>query len=88
MSEKNMETVLDDVPMIPKHKAEAMLMHMGRTNRNMMIVIIAVVVAMVAMAYIFVTGYTSRTKDWLSTLSSLQGHPAVTEVTNGQPANP
>ena len=73
----------DDVPMIPKYQAETMLMHLSRANRNMMIVIIAVCVAMVVMAYIFVSGYTSRTKDWLNTLAGLQGNTAVTEVDNG-----
>ena len=37
----------DDVPMIPKYQAETMLMHLSRANRNMMIVIISVCVAMV-----------------------------------------
>ena len=78
----------EDIPMIPKHQAESMIMHMGRTNRNMMIVIISVVIAMVAMAYIFVSGYTSRTKDWLNTYASLQAKPAVTEVPDGQQADP
>ena len=77
MNEKN------DVPMIPKYQAETMLMHLSRANRNMMIVIIAVCVAMVLMAYIFVSGYTSRTKDWLNTLAGLQGNTAVTEVDDG-----
>ena len=77
MDEKN------DVPMMPKHQAETMMMHMSRANRNMMIVIIAVCLAMGAMAYIFVTGYTSRTKDWLNTLAAMQVTPAVTEVENG-----
>ena len=72
-----------DVPMIPKHQAESMMMHLSRANRNMMIVIIAVCVAMVVMAYVFVTGYTSRTKDWLNTYAAMQGNPAVTEVTDG-----
>ena len=77
MNEKN------DVPMIPKYQAETMLMHLSRANRNMMIVIIAVCVAMVVMAYIFVSGYTSRTKDWLNTLAGMQGTTAVTEVDDG-----
>ena len=77
MNEKN------DVPMIPKYQAETMLMHLSRANRNMMILIIAVCVAMVVMAYIFVSGYTSRTKDWLNTLAGLQGNTAVTEVDDG-----
>ena len=73
----------NDTPMIPKYQAESMLMHLSRANRNMMIVIIAVCVAMVVMAYVFVTGYTSRTKDWLNTYAALQGNPAITEVTDG-----
>lgn len=78
MSEKS------DIPMIPKHEAEMMMMHMSHANRNMAMVIIAVCAAMVLMAYIFVTGYTSRTKDWLQTLTVIQqGNHAVTEVSNG-----
>ena len=73
----------DDIPMIPRYQAETMMMHMSRANRNMMIVIIAVCAAMVAMVVIFVNGYTSRTKDWLTTLAGLQGKPAVTEVGDG-----
>ena len=73
----------NDVPMMPKYQAEMMMMHMSRANRNMMIVIIAVCMAMVLMAYIFVSGYTSRTKDWLNTLAGMQGKPAVTGVEYG-----
>lgn len=78
-----MENKRDEVQVIPKFQAETMMMHMSRANRNMAIVIIAVCAAMVAMALIFVTGYTSRTKDWLNTLAGMQGKPAVTEVGNG-----
>ena len=81
MEEKN-------VPMIPKYQAQDMAMHLGRANRNMMIVAIAVCLAMVTMVVIFVTGYTSRTKDWLNTLTQMQGKPAITEVTDGQQADP
>ena len=73
----------EDVPMMPRYQAETMMMHMSRANRTMTIVIIAICAAMVAMAYIFVTGYTSRTKDWLNTLAGMQGTPAVTEVNDG-----
>ena len=80
---ENQETK-NDVQMMPKYQAETMLMHMSRANRNMTVVIIAVCFAMVLMAYIFVTGYTSRTKDWLNTLAGMQENkPAVTEVQNG-----
>lgn len=78
----------NEIPMIPKYQAEEMAMHLGRANRNMMIVVIAVCVAMVAMVVIFVTGYTSRTKDWLNTLAQMQGKPAITEVADGQQADP
>lgn len=77
MDEKN------DVPMIPKYQAETMLMHMSRANRNMMLVIIAVCIAMVAMVIVFVNGYTSRTKDWLNTLAVMQQSAAVTEASDG-----
>ena len=77
-----------EVPMIPKYQAEELAMHMGRANRNMMIVVISVCVAMVAMVVIFVNGYTSRTKDWLNTLAQLQGKTAITEVTDGHEADP
>ena len=73
-----------DVPMIPKYQAEELAMHLGHANRNMMIVVIAVCVAMVLMVVIFVNGYTSRTKDWLNTLTRLQ----VVEVTDGHEADP
>ena len=78
----------NEIPMIPKYQAEEMAMHLGRANRNMMIVVIAVCIAMVAMVVIFVTGYTSRTTDWLNTLAQMQGKPAITEVADGQQADP
>lgn len=71
-----------DVPMIELHKAETMMMHMSKMCRNMTIGFIVGFVAMVIMAYIFVTGYTSRTKDWLNTYAMLRGNAAVTEVAN------
>ena len=77
MSEK------DDVPMIPKHQAETMMVHMEIANRNMMIVAIVFAAALVASIIIFVSGYTSRTKDWLNTYAQLRGQPAVTEVDDG-----
>lgn len=72
-----------DTPMIPKHQAETMMMHLEIANRNIAIVAIVSVLAMVAAIIIFVSGYTSRTKDWLNTLNNLQGKPAVTEVADG-----
>ena len=73
----------NDVPMVPRHWAEMMMHHMSRAIRNMIIGFVIGFIAMVIMACIFVTGYTSRTKDWLNTYANLQGKPAVTEVANG-----
>lgn len=74
----------EEVPTVPKHWAEMMMMHMSRAIRNMTIGFVAGFIAMVIMALIFVNGYTSRTKDWLNTLAGLQGgNPAATEVQNG-----
>ena len=79
MEEKNRE----EVPMIPKHQAETMMMHLEMANRNMMIVAVVFAAALVAAIIIFVNGYTSRTKDWLNTLTNLQNGQAVTEVGDG-----
>ena len=70
-------------PMIPQHQAETMMMHLQMANRNMMIVCITFAVALVAAIIIFVSGYTSRTKDWLNTYAQLQGKTAATEVADG-----
>ena len=73
----------NDVPMIPKYQAESMMIHMGRANRSIVIVAVTFAVAMVAAIIVFVSGYTSRTKDWLNTLTNLQNGSAVMEVQNG-----
>ena len=85
MDEKN-------VPMVPKYQAQQESMKQGRMNRNMLIAVCVVVtgfvifaVCMVMQANIFVSGYNSRTKDWLSTIRHLQG---ITEVTDGYQTDP
>ena len=72
-----------DVPMVPKHWAEMMMHHMSRAIRTIVIGFTVGFALMALMAYIFVTAYNSRTKDWLSTYANLQEKPAVTEVDNG-----
>ena len=72
-----------DVPAVPKHWAEMIMMHHSRDIKAVVRGFIIAFALMVAMAWIFVSGYTSRTKDWLNTLAGLQGKPAVTEVQNG-----
>lgn len=78
MSERNNE----EVPMVPKHQAQAQLMHMSWTIRWLVIAIAIGFLCMVGMAYIFVTGYTSRTKDWLNTYAQLRTAVGITEVAN------
>ena len=77
MSEKERN---DEVPMIPKHQAQAQMMHMSWTIRWLVIAIIIGFLAMVGMAYIFVHEYTSRTERWLQTYNALVNRTAVTEV--------
>lgn len=66
-----------EIPMIPKHQAEKQMMHMSWTIRWLVIAVVIGFLCMVGMAYIFVNGYSSRTKDWLGTYNKL-----VTEVAN------
>ena len=73
----------DDVPTVPKHWAEMIMMHHSKDIRAVVRGFIIAFALMVIMAWIFITGYTNRTKDWLNTLAGLQGKPAVTEVDNG-----
>ena len=72
-----------DVPVVPKHWAEMMMMHHSKDIRAVVRGFIIAFALMVIMAWIFVSGYSNRTKDWLNTLAGLQGKPAVTEVQNG-----
>lgn len=71
----------NDVPMIPKHQHQAEIMHMSRAVKAITLVSLSAFIAIVIMAYIFVSGYTSRTKDWLNTYNNLQH---MVEVTDGQ----
>ena len=80
------------VPMVKKFEAERENMHLGRMNRNMLIAVCVIVagftifaLCMVKQADIFVSGYNSRTKDWLSTIRQMQG---LTEVTDGYQTDP
>ena len=74
----------NDVPMIPKHQHQAEMMHLIRAIKSIAIVALSAFVAMLIMAYIFVSGYTSRTKDWLNTYNNLNGNHTVIEVDNEQ----
>ena len=73
----------NDVPMVPKHWAEMTMMHMSRAIRTVVIGFAVAFALTALMVYIFVSGYTSRTKDWLNTYANLRTGAAVTEVENG-----
>jgi Mn2+/Fe2+ NRAMP family transporter len=73
----------NDIPMIPKHQHQAEMMHMSRAVKIIAMVAISAFVAMVIMAYVFVTGYTSRTKDILNTINNLRVY-TVEEHIDGQ----
>ena len=75
-----------DIPMIPKHQAEAEKMHMSWAIRCIMKIVIAFCITIAVYVFIFVNGYTSRTKDWLNTFNNLLRSPAVTEAINEEEA--
>ena len=72
-----------EVPMIPKHQHQAEMMHMSRAVKAVVMIALSAFVSMVIMAYIFVSGYTSRTKDILNTINNLRVY-TVEESVNGQ----
>ena len=76
MEEKN------DVPMIPKHQAQAQMMHMSWTIRWLVVAIIIGFLCMLGMAWVFVTSYTSRTERWLRTYDELVNRTHITEEAN------
>jgi len=70
----------NETPMIPKHQAQAEMMHLSWTIRWLVIGIVIGFLCMVGMAYIFVTAYNSRTEKWLKTYNDLMSRPPYTEV--------
>ena len=69
-----------DVPMVPKHQAQAEMMHMSWTVRWLIVAIAIAFICMVAQAYIFVSSYTARTDKWLKTYDQLVSQ--ITEALN------
>ena len=70
------------VPMIPKHQAQAQMMHMSWTIRWLVVAIVIGFLCMLGMSYIFVTGYTNRTERWLNTYNELVQRSQITEAAN------
>ena len=72
-----------ETPMIPKHQHQAEMMHLSRAIKAILIISVSAFTAMVIMAFIFVSGYTSRTKDILNTINNMKVY-TVEETCNGQ----
>lgn len=62
---------------IPFFVAENQVMHMDKTNKRMLVALLAVCITFILTIIIFVVGYTVRERNWLDTLSRLT---PVTEV--------
>lgn len=70
------------IPMIPKHQAQAEMMHMSWTIRWLVSGIIIGFICMLLQAVVFVSNYNTRTEKWLQTYDALAKRIAVTEVAN------
>lgn len=73
----------NDTPMIPKHQHQAEMMHLSRAIKAILVISVSAFTAMVIMAFIFVSGYTSRTKDILNTINNMKVN-TIEETNNGQ----
>ena len=62
---------------IPFFVAENQVMHMDKTNKRMLLALLAVCITFILTIIIFVAGYTVRERNWLDTISRLT---PVTEV--------
>lgn len=67
---------------IPFFAHENSMMHYNHANRRMLIALLAVCITFIMTIVIFVFGYTVRERNWLNTLTRLQGTP-ITEATDG-----
>jgi len=70
----------NDIPMIPKHQAESVLMHMSWAIRAIVAVSITFAITIIAVVVILVNNYTTRTNGWLTTYNNLANRIAATEV--------
>lgn len=65
---------------IPFFAHENSMMHYNAANRRMLIALLCVCVTFIVTIIIFVTGYTTREKNWLDTLAHMTPD---TEVADG-----
>ena len=73
----------NETPMIPKHQHQSEMMHLSRAIKAILIISVSAFTAMVIMAFIFVSGYTSRTKDILNTIHNMKVY-TIEETNYGQ----
>ena len=58
---------------IPFFAHENTMMHYNAANRRMLIALVCVCLTFIITICVFVTGYTAREKNWLDTMTRLQG---------------
>ena len=64
---------------VPYFVHEGIMSHYSRANRRMLIALAVVCLTFIITIVVFVTGYTTREKNWLDTLHRIQ----VTEAADG-----
>ena len=70
---------------IPFFVAENQVMHMDKTNKRMLIALLAVCITFILTIIIFVCGYTVREKNWLNTIANMNTQQEVSDGIQQQP---
>ena len=70
--------------LVSRYESDKAVLHLNYSNRRMLIALITVCLTFIITIIVFVSGYTAREKNWLDTLSHMNGSPVVTEAGDGQ----
>ena len=70
---------------IPFFVAENQVMHMDKTNKRMLVALLAVCITFILTIVIFVCGYTVREKNWLNTIKQITPSVEVSDGVQQQP---
>lgn len=70
---------------IPFFVAENQVMHMDKTNKRMLVALLAVCITFILTIIIFVCGYTVREKNWLNTIENMNTQQEVSDGIQQQP---
>lgn len=70
---------------IPFFVAENQVMHMDKTNKRMLVALLAVCITFILTIIIFVVGYTVRERNWLHTIASMNTQQEVSDGLQQQP---